>query len=519
MPLTGDAVVVPATILTSERCVPGDVRTCGATDAPTIAAVGLCAPARDYCGGLGLWLGCAGQVLPAAETCQDLRDEDCDGLLNESGTDCACDPGALEPCYTGPGGTRDVGACIGGERTCLDSGRRWSGCEGERLPAIVEACATDDEAARDDTCDGTPACGEVDRTWRFDQLTRVTSVVGTEEVFYLAGAAAGSDALTVLRQVGAGGPAWSATLEVADDWTSAYLAPRAADEGVLVGVSSTSGSVSDSRLVEIDRHGSVRELMQLPQVTLHALTLDLQGRAVVSGTFTGSLDGLPCASRCGFAGRIGEAGWEVRHVFPDVAPETAVRLTLTPAGAIVVGATSQADQLQIWRCTDDSPCNAHVHGEMERRLHGLVALDESSVAVLFTDLAVDQRVLAVSDTDTDTWRWSTVLPLDFVSPWDSAPLAVDAAGEITVGGYTQSSVDTPAGPLIGGGGHDAVVRKWNRDGDVLWTFLFAAPDNQHIGALTVEPDGDLLLAGDAHASVDFGDGADDGATFMTLRRR
>ena len=63
--------------------------------------------------------------------------------------DCVCAPGASEPCYAGPDGTKDVGVCVGGTHSCDPSGTVWGACEGQVIPGN-EACAN----ALDDNCNG-----------------------------------------------------------------------------------------------------------------------------------------------------------------------------------------------------------------------------------------------------------------------------------------------------------------------------------------------------------------------------
>ena len=60
------------------ECTPGDVEDCYSGPAETLG-VGQCAAGQRSCDGGGLWGACAGEVLPAAESCDSVGDEDCDG--------------------------------------------------------------------------------------------------------------------------------------------------------------------------------------------------------------------------------------------------------------------------------------------------------------------------------------------------------------------------------------------------------------------------------------------------------
>jgi hypothetical protein len=78
-----------------------------------------------------------------------------------------CNAGDFVECYSGDPGTRDVGVCMSGTRTCLSNGE-WSGCEGEIIPEL-ESCGDDidndcdaltdcddDECTNDPICSGEP---------------------------------------------------------------------------------------------------------------------------------------------------------------------------------------------------------------------------------------------------------------------------------------------------------------------------------------------------------------------------
>lgn len=66
-----------------------------------------------------------------------------------SGGAATCSPGgAMQACYGGPDGSKDIGVCKGGMQTCQADGT-WGPCDGEVVPASETCASTDDE-----DCDG-----------------------------------------------------------------------------------------------------------------------------------------------------------------------------------------------------------------------------------------------------------------------------------------------------------------------------------------------------------------------------
>ncbi len=92
---------------------------------------------------------CQGEVTPTLETCATLVDDDCDGLVNEDGADCACKPGEAASCYSGAVETMNVGQCHSGVQVCKQDGTGYGPCLNEVLPQ-AETCTT----LLDDDCDG-----------------------------------------------------------------------------------------------------------------------------------------------------------------------------------------------------------------------------------------------------------------------------------------------------------------------------------------------------------------------------
>jgi hypothetical protein len=142
-------------------CTQGDTRVCF-PGSPDLVGVGPCRLGRQTCTEQGTWGACAGAILPAeAEDCATIEDDDCDGRVNEVDEGCLCAPGEAEACYSGPQGTREVGACRSGLAMCTADGRSVMACKQERLPQ-AERCGT----SEDEDCDGQPGCsGAVQAAW------------------------------------------------------------------------------------------------------------------------------------------------------------------------------------------------------------------------------------------------------------------------------------------------------------------------------------------------------------------
>ncbi|MCY1070622.1 SBBP repeat-containing protein [Nannocystis sp. RBIL2] len=87
------------------ECVPGESRSCyGGPDGTE--GVGNCVAGQQQCGDDALWGPCEGEVVPARETCEEIGDEDCDGV------DACAPPGALAWGMTFGQGGHEVGTRV-----------------------------------------------------------------------------------------------------------------------------------------------------------------------------------------------------------------------------------------------------------------------------------------------------------------------------------------------------------------------------------------------------------------------
>jgi hypothetical protein len=132
----GDAPVTPADGATLHDAAPRPDN-CVATVCPQ--------PVDDGCGSF--------------EICGDGLDNDCNGAVDDG---CGCVPGAVQPCFLGPPGRRNVGACVDGTQRCEGSGEfgNWGACTGGIWPAANETCDSLDNDCNG-CADDDPACCEV----------------------------------------------------------------------------------------------------------------------------------------------------------------------------------------------------------------------------------------------------------------------------------------------------------------------------------------------------------------------
>lgn len=140
-------------------CTPGalDDSTCPPYGLPEKNGVGVCRASIRTCLPDGTGFGeCTQPVLPTAENCGTVDDDDCDGVEELAGgqdNECPCVPGATQSC-----GEAQLGTCDPGFRTCLSSGLGYEEiCVGV-VVEIDEDCSTPD----DENCNGDEATSGTD---------------------------------------------------------------------------------------------------------------------------------------------------------------------------------------------------------------------------------------------------------------------------------------------------------------------------------------------------------------------
>ena len=92
------------------------------------------------------------------QTGESDSDSGSDSGSDSEGVD-SCAPGAVQPCYSGPPETEDVGDCAAGTQTCQDD-MSWGPCENEQLPQPEDCTLPGDE-----DCDGEALACTGDGLW------------------------------------------------------------------------------------------------------------------------------------------------------------------------------------------------------------------------------------------------------------------------------------------------------------------------------------------------------------------
>ncbi len=112
---------------------------------------------------------CSGEQTPLQEACGTGAsgiNEDCDAQTDEEGPGCNCMLGQTQSCYTGPGGTLNVGICQAGTSTCQATmmGNQYGACVGDVVPQACDSCLV----SGDQDCSGSSATCSGDHVWSKD---------------------------------------------------------------------------------------------------------------------------------------------------------------------------------------------------------------------------------------------------------------------------------------------------------------------------------------------------------------
>lgn len=467
-----------------------------------------------------------------------------------------CEPGVVQPCYSGLPGTNDVGTCRAGSRVCNDDGAAYGPCIGE-IAAITDACG----AA---SCQGAAACG-VSGLWSkgFEatggQMGSVALVVDGQDDVIVAGYLAGEVDLGdgpmavdsplngfVAKFNPAGDLLWSK--RIGDDgavWGPSDLAVTPSGNLVVMGYLNGGGVLdvagtalvangpADTVVIELSGDGEPL-WAALYGGDGHELGTRLaigpSGEVVVMGSFLDyGQDGNPAPGGGGVflveLGASGQLAWERRfEVNPD---DHGGGLAVMPWGDIVItGGFHGTADLGGGALPGQS-------GAFLARFDGLgnhlwsKSLWAEGASVTATDVLVSLTgELTITGThDGPVDLGSGPLPDVGMQPFvarftaDGTPvwsrslwgtetiasgqrLAWASGGDVLAGGTFSKLSDVNEGIAA----EDVFVSRLGPMGEPLWGVAYGGPISQYLTDIAVDGAGDVLLTGAFDGSVDFGTG-------------
>ena len=406
--------------------------------------VGDCKNGFATCNAEGTSYGpCEGEVVPAAETCAQPGDEDCDGLVNEDGASCMCTAGMTRACYSGPAGTEGVGACAPGTQVCQPDGAGFGPCEGEVVP-VIEACAT----LVDDDCNG--KANEQCAIWSKsfgdagDQFTWDIAVDGSDNIV-LAG--------RFINKIDFGGGA---------------LVSLGGNDAFLAKLGPTGGHLWSKRFGD--------DLAQEAQ----SVAVDGAGNIYVTGFFAGSiqLGQQPQSNYTSKGGNdifVAKYDQNGNHVwsktFGDAVSQVGLGVAVDASGSVF----------------------------LTGRMSGSVNFGGGAL----TATGVSNGFLVKLDPQ-GSHMWSKLIGADGENAGQGVD--VDAAGGVYVAGYFTESITFGDALQAGSGGHDAFVAKLTTLGTPVWTRVFGDAADQEAVNIDVEPTGNAVVVGEHGGTITF-DGA------------
>ncbi len=431
-------------------CVPNTTVNCYTGPAMT-EGVGACIGGTKACNAQGTAYGpCVGEVVPVAETCNTPTDDDCDGVINESGAGCVCVPNTTGPCYTGPMGTENVGICKGGTHACNAQGTAYGPCVGEILPN-AETCNT----PTDDDCDGVineEGLGCV--CLPNSTATCYTGPMGTENVGICKGGT---------KTCNAQGTAYGACMGEVLPMIENCLTPD--DENC-------SGSADGCANGQWSKIAG-----DLVDQEAWAVTTDGAGNVLVTGYFSGTIDlgGGPLTSMGG------------TDIFLAKYSGQGVHLWSKSFGSI--GGDQGKD------ITTDAQGNVYI-----------TAFANSSIDFgggILTTLG-GKEVCVAKFNSAGVHQWSK--RYGGASNEDPAGLDLDSAGNIYVTGTYAGATDFGGGLIPHAGSDDVFLVKLDNLGNHIWSMGFGDILSQDTRDIAVDSLGNVTIVGYFEGTIDFGDG-------------
>jgi hypothetical protein len=410
--------------------------------------VGICIGGTKTCNAQGTAYGsCVGEVTPQAETCATSYDDNCNGVINESGSGCVCSPSSTASCYSGPAGTAGVGICTAGSKTCNGLGTGYSACTGEVLPQ-TETCSN----LVDDDCNGqTNESGAGCVCAPNSTASCYSGPAGTAGVGLCV---AGS------RTCNAQGTVLGAC--------SGEVDPQPLENCSTAGDDDCNGAVCVGPYLLSKEWGSATDDEGF------VVTTDASGNILVGGYFTGTVD-----FGCG----------------PLAAPangtDGALLLKLGPTGNClwnkVFGSTAHLNGGVF-----DAAGNIYVSGWFFNTI--------DLGGGVFTAGSEDVFVAKYNAAGVHQWSKQFGDP----SQQESAGMGIDSSGNVYLAGFFSGKVNFGGGNLATAGSTDVYLAKLTSAGAYVWAKSFGDASPQRIYGMATDSSGNSVITGTYQGTVNFG---------------
>ncbi len=429
------------------ECTAGSKESCYSGPAGT-EGVGVCHAGERTCNADGTWGLCVGEIPPQQENCTFMTDEDCDGLVNESGAGCNCVPGTTQSCFGGPPLSENVGICLAGTQTCAADGVSWEDCLGDVLP-VIENCLF----AEDEDCNGvSEAC------------------TGTYQWAKGFGDAKAQVPKGVAAMPGGGAAITGSFQGTVDFGGGGLVSAGAANNDIYLAVFDYLGAHMWSK-----RFGDSGAAQNGT-----AVAVDSQGNVIITGDIAGTTDfgggGLTSAGVADFF--IAKFDKDGNHLWSHIAGDSKAQNGL----ALAVGPN---DEIAV--------SGSFVGG-----------MDFNGAAITNGTGASTDAFVAVYDKDGNI-MWAK--GFGDASAQSARGVSIAPNGDVVIVGDLAGTIDFGGGGLTSAGGTDIFLARFASDGSYLNAKIYGKTMNQSGIAVTTDSVGNMIVLGDVAGKINFG-GAD-----------
>jgi hypothetical protein len=531
--------------------------------------VGTCVAGYRICNVDGDGYGpCMGEVQPAptGEDCATPQDENCDGQINEG---CPCTPNTSEPCYSGPGGTENVGPCKLGSHTCNADGMSYGPCIGEVTPQ-PETCNTPiDDDCNGQTNEGGVGCVCVPNatsscytgpggTQGVGNCKAGTHVCNDQGTAFLPGCSGevlpAAEQCNVLGDEDCDGvkcsePIWSESFQSAN---GARITGDAQGNILLLGSFSgtltfgattlVSAGQNDIFLAKLAKNGQPIWAKRFGDAAMQAQTrglgVDGNGNVVVAVPLAGTIDfgggGLSAgAGQSGFVvAKLNSSGTHIwSKAFQSSSSLDCAGVAADSAGSVVIagelsstvnfgnGALTSAGSTDLFVAklsgANGTALWSKRFGDANQQLLAAVGVGPSDAIVVVGTHSGTWNLGGPNFTSSGTDVY--IARLDSSGNWacsktideGGAPKAIasDSLGGFLIGGGNGvAPADFGGGPLPALGGSDIVLARFSSTCVHAWSKQLGGSNSDQLATLVVDSANNVVLSGNVNGTVDFGGG-------------